>query len=197
MQRAWSPSSTPWTTPTNDLERAVRFYDAVLQPLGLRRCDTSAEANWDDWVGWGRYEQGGTHELALWVCRPYNGAPATPGNGTASLYWGTGADANGTSLVASAAVALTASQTNLTWDMELLVRCRALGVTGSLMAVGMFSANVAVLASTLQPVMLPASAPAAVTVDLTQNFVLSPQFLRSGSTAETMQVHEFLFESLN
>ena len=23
---------------TNDLERAVRFYDAVLAPLGLERC---------------------------------------------------------------------------------------------------------------------------------------------------------------
>jgi len=36
-----------------------------------------------------------------------------------------------------------------------------------------------------------------VTVDLTQAFVLSPQFIRSGSTAETMQVHEFIFEAVN
>ena len=32
---------------TNDLERAAHFYDAVLDPLGLRRCDTSAEPNWE------------------------------------------------------------------------------------------------------------------------------------------------------
>ena len=44
---------------TNDLERATRFYDAVLEPLGLKRCDTSGEPNWDGWVGWGHYEQGG------------------------------------------------------------------------------------------------------------------------------------------
>ena len=122
---------------------------------------------------------------------------ATPGNGTLALYWGTGAAANGTVLVTSAATALTASQTNLTWEAEFLIRCRSLGASGSLIALGMFNANVGVLESTLQPVMLPASAPAAVTVDLTQNYVLSPQFLRSGSTAETMQVHEFIFESLN
>jgi len=67
---------------TNDLERATHFYDAVLQPLGLTRCDTSSEGNWDGWAGWGRYEQGGAQELALWVCTPYNGAAATPGNGT-------------------------------------------------------------------------------------------------------------------
>ncbi len=67
---------------SNNLERAAAFYDAVLEPLGLRRCDTSGEPNWQGWVGWGRYEQGGVDELALWVCTPYDGAAATPGNGT-------------------------------------------------------------------------------------------------------------------
>src|SRR5260221_11934965 len=67
---------------TNDPARAARFYDAVLAPLGLRRCDTTGEPNWIDWIGWGTYEAGGARELALWVCRPYNGEPATAGNGT-------------------------------------------------------------------------------------------------------------------
>jgi catechol 2,3-dioxygenase-like lactoylglutathione lyase family enzyme len=67
---------------TNDPERAARFYDAVLAPLGLQRCDTSGESNWDGWVGWGSYQRGGVEELALWLCRPFNGAPAIPGNGT-------------------------------------------------------------------------------------------------------------------
>ena len=67
---------------TNDLERAALFYDAVLEPLGLKRCDTWGEPNWEGWVGWGRYEKGGAHELALWLCTPYDGAAATPGNGT-------------------------------------------------------------------------------------------------------------------
>jgi len=122
---------------------------------------------------------------------------ATPGNMTALLYWGTNAAANGTVIAQSAAVALTASQTNLTWEWDMLVRCRSLGATGSLIGFGMFNANVAVLGSTLQPVMIPASVPAAVTVDLTQNFFLSPQFMRSGSTAESIQVQEFTFEALN
>ena len=122
---------------------------------------------------------------------------ATPGNIQAGVYWGTGADANGTIIVQSAATALTASQTNLSWELDLLIRCRALGVSGSLIGHGMLNANVAVVASTLQPVMLPASAAAAVTVDLTQNFVLSPQILRSGSTAESLIVHDFTYEALN
>lgn len=122
---------------------------------------------------------------------------ATPGNMTLELYWGTGADANGTIIGTSAAVALTANQTNMSWKAEFLVRCRAMGATGSLMVSGEFGANVAVLASTLQPVLVPASALAAVTVDLTVASLLSPQFKRSGSTAETIQVHDVLYESLN
>jgi hypothetical protein len=124
---------------------------------------------------------------------------ATPGNMQAVLYWGSGVDAIGTVLAQTAAVALTAGQTSLTWEWDMLVRCRTLGGAGigSLIAHGMFNANVAVLASTLQPVMMPPSVPAAVLVDLTAANVLSPQFLRSGSTVETIQVHEFLFEALN
>lgn len=67
---------------SNDLDRSTRFYDAVLAPLGLIRCDTSAEEDWQEWVGWGTYEQAGKVEIALWVCRPHNGQTATPGNGT-------------------------------------------------------------------------------------------------------------------
>lgn len=66
---------------TNNLDRAIRFYDAALAPLGLSRCDTSGEANWDGWAGWGTYQDGGAQELALWVCSPFNGAAASPGNG--------------------------------------------------------------------------------------------------------------------
>jgi catechol 2,3-dioxygenase-like lactoylglutathione lyase family enzyme len=70
------------TLGTNDRERAVRFYDAVLAELGLARCDTSAEPDWNDWVGWGSYEDSGQVELALWLCSPYDGRPASAGNGT-------------------------------------------------------------------------------------------------------------------
>lgn len=67
---------------TNDLERAVRFYDPVMQALGHSRCDTGDESNWDAWIGWGRYENHGQLELALWVCQPFNKQAASVGNGT-------------------------------------------------------------------------------------------------------------------
>jgi catechol 2,3-dioxygenase-like lactoylglutathione lyase family enzyme len=67
---------------TNDLERAARFYDATMATLGLTRCDVSGESNWDGLVGWGTYERHGAVELALWLCRPFDGEPATVGNGT-------------------------------------------------------------------------------------------------------------------
>lgn len=123
---------------------------------------------------------------------------ATPGNGQLSLLYGTGADANGVVVCQSAAFALTASQTNLSWMAEFIIRCRTMGATGTLFGTGVFCANVGVVASTLQPVMIPTSAPAAsASVDLTASLLLSPQFSRSGSTAETMQVHDVSYEALN
>jgi catechol 2,3-dioxygenase-like lactoylglutathione lyase family enzyme len=66
---------------TNDLARATRFYDAVLAPLGMKRCVTG-DAAWDRIsAGWGLYEQHGVRELALWVGAPFDGRPASPGNG--------------------------------------------------------------------------------------------------------------------
>ena len=70
------------TLGSNDLQRSTRFYDAVLAPLGLRRCDTAGESDWDEWAGWGTYEDGGLEELALWVCKPINGQAASHGNGS-------------------------------------------------------------------------------------------------------------------
>jgi catechol 2,3-dioxygenase-like lactoylglutathione lyase family enzyme len=67
---------------TNDIARASVFYDAVLGTLGLSRCDVSGEPNWEDWVGWGTYEDNGIKEVALWLGKPLNGEAANPGNGT-------------------------------------------------------------------------------------------------------------------
>ena len=123
-------------------------------------------------------------------------AAATPGNLTVQLYWGTNAAANGTIVGTTAATALTAG-TALSWELDLLVRCRAIGTSGSLITHGMFNANVALVASTLQPVMIPASAAAPVTVDLTAANVLSPQFIASGTAGSAVIVHDFTFEALN
>lgn len=61
---------------TADLSRAIAFYDAALTPLGHHRIDgydpdaTSAAWGLDD---------PGPH---LWVTRPFDGNPASVGNGT-------------------------------------------------------------------------------------------------------------------
>lgn len=116
----------------------------------------------------------------------------TPGNMTIALLFGTGADANGISLAASAAFALTASQTNLSWNAEFYVSARSLGATGALFATGWVEFNPGVVASTLQPIMVPASAAVvSAAVDLTGALIPSLQALRSGSTAETMTVQDY------
>ena len=48
---------------TNDLARAIRFYDAVLAPLAMQRCVTNDPA-WDRVsAGWGIYEQAYVRDL--------------------------------------------------------------------------------------------------------------------------------------
>ena len=76
------PMFTYVTLGSKDLARSARFYDAVLGALGLQRCDTSGESDFDEWIGWGTYEDEGRTEIAFWVCQPIDGATATTGNGT-------------------------------------------------------------------------------------------------------------------
>jgi catechol 2,3-dioxygenase-like lactoylglutathione lyase family enzyme len=68
---------------SNDLARSARFYDAALGVLGYSRCDTTGDdpTSWDGWIGWGLYERAGAVQDALWVCTPFDGRPATVGNG--------------------------------------------------------------------------------------------------------------------
>jgi catechol 2,3-dioxygenase-like lactoylglutathione lyase family enzyme len=67
---------------TNDLERAIKFYDATMRVLGHQRCITG-DAEWDlISAGWGTYKNGGIEELALWVGKPFDQRPATVGNGS-------------------------------------------------------------------------------------------------------------------
>jgi hypothetical protein len=122
----------------------------------------------------------------------------TPGNLTVALLFGTGADANGTSLCATAAVALIASQTNISWEFEAYVHCRTVGSAGGLFATGRFVAGPAVIATTAAPMFLPASAAAVVgSLDLTGTSIPSLQALRSGSTAETMTVQDYDISPMN
>lgn len=66
---------------TNDLERAIQFYNAALAPLDMPRCITN-DPEWDRVAaGWGTYEHGGVRELAFWIGKPFNQQAATTGNG--------------------------------------------------------------------------------------------------------------------
>lgn len=122
----------------------------------------------------------------------------TPGNGSFNVYYGNGTDANGVLLMTGTPVALSPSQTNLSWSLEIIVTCRSIGSAGTLFCTGKAHFNNAVIASTLQPILLPASAPAVSgTVDLTAANIISVQFLRSGSTVETMQVVEMEVVAMN
>jgi len=56
---------------TNDLGKAIVFYDATLSVLGMKRCVTG-DPEWDRVAaGWGIYEGGGARELAFWVGTPF------------------------------------------------------------------------------------------------------------------------------
>lgn len=59
----------------NDMARASVFYDSVLGAIGW--------SSHTSFPGWRAYSRGGTGEgFVLWICEPFNGSPATPGNGT-------------------------------------------------------------------------------------------------------------------
>jgi len=62
------------TVGADDFSRAVRFYDAIFTALGHGRLPDGAEG----WAGWGNdYDNG----FSFWICPPYNGKAAQPGNG--------------------------------------------------------------------------------------------------------------------
>lgn len=122
----------------------------------------------------------------------------TPGNVSFAVYYGTGASANGVLLASSGAVAWTASQTNMSFWVEVDVTCRTTGSTGTLFCTGEAQFNVAAVASTLQPLLIPPTAPVvSAACDLTAANIISIQMIRSGSTAETAQVHQMQVIALN
>jgi catechol 2,3-dioxygenase-like lactoylglutathione lyase family enzyme len=74
---------------SSDLERSARFFDATLGVLGYRRCDPTDDSvsSWNAWIGWGLYEKEGAVQDALWICKPFNGQPASAGNGAMVALW--------------------------------------------------------------------------------------------------------------
>jgi predicted lactoylglutathione lyase len=61
------------TLGTNDVARASEFYDALLAKLGAKRFSSSERHTY-----WGK----GRGAALLAVTKPYDGEPATVGNGT-------------------------------------------------------------------------------------------------------------------
>lgn len=129
------------------------------------------------------------------ACRGIITTAATPGNGSFNILYGTGADANGVALVTGTPVALVASQTNIMWVLEIHITCITTGSAGTLRCTGWVHFGEAVQ-STFQA--LPATVGGVSgAVDLTAALIPSVQFLRSGSTAETMQILDMEVISLN
>lgn len=61
---------------TNDLAASITFYDRVMATLGYARQDTG-----ETYAGYGKAEDIGSGVNCLWLGKPLNGAPASPGNG--------------------------------------------------------------------------------------------------------------------
>lgn len=112
----------------------------------------------------------------------------TAGNGNFAIYYGTGADANGVLLQSSTAVALTTSQTTLSWECTVYVSCRSTGSAGTLFCDGVAVFNEAVLAARQ---FIPAgTAVVSGACDLTAANIISVQYLRSGTGVYTMAVQD-------
>lgn len=63
------------TLGTNDITRAVAFYDAALAPLGIGRIETSTEP------GLAGYALAADRTPQFWITQPIDGRAATVGNG--------------------------------------------------------------------------------------------------------------------
>ena len=115
---------------------------------------------------------------------------ATPGSFTLGYLWGNNTANNGTG-IAGNSVVMTANLTGYSWQADLTIRARTLGSSGTIIAFGVwYLQNVGFI-------MMPVTLPGSILLDLTPNNFISPQMQRSGSTGETVQVHDIMFESVN
>lgn len=120
----------------------------------------------------------------------------TAGNYVFELGYGSG-DAP-TPLVAGRTVAGTVSQTNITWNAWAYMECRTIGASGTCRMWGRWEPDVAILASTLSPYLIPSATPADVTIDTTVG-TNAPTFQlqRSGAGVWTATTTAIVLEELN
>ncbi len=64
------------TLGTNDLKRAIRFYDGVMAVLGYKKHSTD-----DTFAGYGDPDDANLGVNSLWILIPADGQPATSANG--------------------------------------------------------------------------------------------------------------------
>jgi hypothetical protein len=131
---------------------------------------------------------------------------ATPGNFTFEIRHQTGAaptDAGGTILATSAATAFTLSKTNITAYLHVYIEARGDATTfvptaTPLYAYGYLTADgtSALITSPGNPIMIPASAAAAVNIDGTLAGTIHVDAKRSGSTAETIVVQDLAVNAM-
>lgn len=122
--------------------------------------------------------------------------PATPGNLSFNVHWGTGADANGT-LVQVAGTPVAATNATLCAYGEETVRCLTTGTAGTLQGTGWAMFDIGLIASANTNMLFPkAGAAASASLDLTAANIVSVQPLQSG-TAGTVQVQELKVIALN
>ena len=114
------------------------------------------------------------------------------------MLYGNGASNNGTAIVTSPTFVWLASQSNQSWYLEVVVTCRTTGSAGTLFATGFAWCQNLVTSNVITPILLPATAPVvSAAYDLTASLIPSVQAIRSGSTAETMIVHQMQVTALN
>lgn len=120
----------------------------------------------------------------------------TAGNYVFEIGYGSG-DAP-TPLAAGATVAGTTSQTNISWTAQAYMECKTTGTSGTCRMWGIWEPAVAIVASTLQPYLFPASAPADITIDTTVGTnAITFQLQRSGAGVWTATTTNIILEELN
>jgi hypothetical protein len=200
--------STPWHSPPHfNTERTPMdgaFYNDLREPhfvtdVTAVTMTTTAKALYPAGafpaLGAGYFSRPGkTLVIKLWMKQVQGG---TPGNFSFNVHFGDGTDANGTLIcTAGTPVAMTASVTKCGYA-EFTIRCITTGATGTLQCTGVSWWDPALIASTLQPIMIPtAGAAASASLNLTTANIVSVQALQSG-TAGTIQVQQMQVIAMN
>lgn len=125
-----------------------------------------------------------------WMGRSTSGA--TPGNIGIGVVYGPNTDNVGATL-GSVQSGWTANQANYTWIVDFWCQCKAIGTSGSIVGAGVAFFQ----SSGIFPFNYNVTAPPITTIDTTASNYFSLQVYRSGSTAETIQMVDTFFESLN